>query len=69
MLKQALTAEAFERLGRVKMANPELYAQAVRYVLQLYQSTGRKVDEQSLIKLLNRLRPKKKDTRIRILRK
>ena len=44
-LKAILTKEAFERLERVKMANPELYSKAVQAVLYLYQSTGKKIDE------------------------
>ena len=33
-----LTKDAFERLGRVRFANPELAAQAEIYLLQVYQA-------------------------------
>ncbi len=68
-LKRILTKEAFERLERVKMANPELYAKAVQAVMYLYQAKGTVVDEDTLIRLLKRLRGQKKETRIRILHK
>ncbi len=69
MLKKMLTKEAFERLERVKMANPELYSKAVQAVTYLYQQRGTAIDENTLLSLLKRLRGEKKQTRIRILRK
>jgi len=69
MLKNAMTKEAYERLERVKMANPELYAKAVQSVLYIYQTRGQKVDEQTLLALLKRLRGEKRQTKIKILRK
>lgn len=69
MLKNALTKEAYERLERVKMANPELYSRAVQGVLYIYQTRGQKLDEQSLLTLLKKLRGEKRQTKIRILRK
>ena len=38
LLGRMLTKEAYERLGRVRFANPELAAQAEVYLLQLLQS-------------------------------
>ncbi len=70
-LKAILTKEAYERLGRVKMANPDLYARAVQTLLYLYQAgriSGKLTDAQ-LKSLLERLRGKKRETRIRILEK
>ncbi len=69
MLRRATTKEAFERLERVKYANPELYSKAVQAVLYAYQTGNRVVDENMLIKILDNLRGKKKETRIKILRK
>jgi programmed cell death protein 5 len=40
LLGKILSKEAYERLGRVRFANPELAAQAEMYLLQVYQ-TGR----------------------------
>lgn len=68
-LKKILTKEAFERLERVKMANPELYAKAVQAVMYLYQTRGSTIDEETLIKILKKLRGQKKETKIRILHK
>ncbi len=69
MLKNALTKEAYERLERVKMANPELYSRAVQSVLYMHQTKGQKVDEATLLALLKRLRGEKRQTKIKILRK
>jgi len=71
LLQRILTKEAYERLGRVKMANPELYARAVQAVLYLYQ-TGRlanRLTDDQLKDLLTKLRGKKRETRIKIFEK
>ncbi len=71
LLQKVLTKEAYERLGRVKMANPELYARAVQAILYLYQAgrlTG-KISDDQLKTILTKLRGKKRETRIRILEK
>lgn len=68
-LKTILTKEAFERLERVKMANPELYSKAVQAVLYLYQTKGQKIDENTLLAILKKLRGPKKESKIRILHK
>ena len=68
-LKTVLTKEAFERLERVKMANPELYSKAVQAVLYIYQSRGQKIDEKTLLSILKKLRGPKKESRIKILHK
>jgi programmed cell death protein 5 len=49
ILGRILTKEAFERLGRVRFANPELASQAEMYILQVYQTGNLKegvTDEQ-----------------------
>lgn len=38
LLGKILSKEAYERLGRVRYANPELASQAEMYILQVYQS-------------------------------
>ncbi|UCC92128.1 MAG: hypothetical protein JSV39_02620 [Candidatus Aenigmatarchaeota archaeon] len=68
VLSKILSKEAYERLGRVRYANPELASQAEVYLLQIYQSgrlkenvTDEKMKE--ILKLLSEkreLRIKKK---------
>ncbi len=58
LLREGMTAKARERLARVKLANPELAAKAELICLQLIQQ-GRKIDEAMLIKILEKLRPKR----------
>jgi len=38
ILGKILSKEAYERLGRVRFANPDLASQAELYLLQIYQS-------------------------------
>ncbi|MEE9322989.1 MAG: DNA-binding protein [Candidatus Aenigmarchaeota archaeon] len=66
ILGNILSKEAFERLGRVRFANPELAAQAELYLIQIHQSGKLKenvTDEQmkEILKLLS----EKKDFRIK----
>ncbi len=71
LLRRVLEPEAFERLERVKLANPDLYAKAVQYVLALYQSgrLPRKLTDGELKALLTRLIPKRRETKIKIMDK
>jgi len=71
VLRRALEPDAFERLERVKLANPELYAQAVRYIVALYQAgrLPRKLKDEELKALLLRLRGPKREPKIRIAHK
>ena len=68
ILRKMLEPEAFERIERVKLANPELYAQAVRYVVALYQSgrVRQKLKDDEVKALLLRIRGPKRETKIRI---
>ena len=68
-LKTALTKEAFERLERVKMANPELYAKAVQAVLYMFRQRGSKIDDNTLLVILKKLRGERRSTNIKIIRK
>ncbi len=51
-LRLALTAEAYERMMNVKMANPELFSLASQQVLALYQRTGKKLSDEELKRVL-----------------
>jgi programmed cell death protein 5 len=49
VLLTILSKEAYERLARVRVANPEIAGQAELYLLQIYQTgklQGRVTDEQ-----------------------
>lgn len=56
LLSIALTPEAYTRLMNVRIANPEFFQQAASVVLQIFSRYGRKVDEQSLIDILRKLK-------------
>lgn len=58
VLRQGMTSAARERLGRVKLANPQLAQQAEMVCLQVIQQ-GRRVNEKTLKTILERLTPKK----------
>ncbi len=63
-LRNLLTKEAMERLGRVRMVNPLLTQQLELYLLQLLQ-TGQvreKIDDAKLKEILTLLSEKKKWT-------
>lgn len=66
VLRQFLTPEARERLGRVRMARPE-YAQAVeQQLMMLSQRMGRedRIDDGTLMEILQKIMPKKREIRI-----
>ena len=67
ILSQALTKEAYERLARVRTANPNIAMQAESYIIQLKQS-GRlikPVNDEKLKEMLTVLTGDKKDFNIR----
>ncbi|MBU3957832.1 MAG: DNA-binding protein [Nanoarchaeota archaeon] len=66
LLRQALSKEALERLGRVRIANPNLAAQLELYLIQLYQAGQLKgvVDDGKLKQILDLL-AKKREWKIR----
>jgi programmed cell death protein 5 len=66
-LRKVLSKSAFERLGRVKLANPVLATQLEMYLLQAYQAGQLKggIDDKKLKQILNVLVPKKRKTKIK----
>lgn len=66
LLRQILSKEALERLGRVRMANPNLASQIELYLIQLYQAGQLKgtVDDAKLKQILDLL-TKKREWKIR----
>ncbi len=54
-----LSKDAYERLARVRVANPELAAQAELYLLQLYQSgkLPARVSDEQMKEVLRALTP------------
>jgi len=66
LLRQVLSKEALERLGRVRIANPNLAAQLELYLIQLYQAGQLKgaVDDAKLKQILDLL-TKKREWKIR----
>ena len=68
ILTRILTKEAFERLSRVKIANPQLAAQVEVYLLQIYQTgklQGVKITDDKLKEVLKTLVSNKHDFNIR----
>ena len=65
LLRQGVTSEARERLGRVRSANPQLAEHAESVCLQLIQQ-GQKVNDEILKRILEKMSPKKE---IRITRR
>jgi programmed cell death protein 5 len=67
VLRQILTTEARERLGRIKVARPEIVEAIENQLIALSQS-GRlknKINDEQLKELLIKLFPKKREIRIR----
>ncbi len=68
LLVQVLTKEAYERLSRVRMANPQLASQVEIYFLNIYQTgklQGMKIDDQKLREVLRLLSSEGRDFTIR----
>jgi len=66
-LRQILTTEARERLARLKIAKPEFTASVENQLIMLAQSgqLGGRVDDQTLIQILEKLTPKKREITIK----
>ncbi len=66
-LRQILTTEARERLGRIKVARPEV-AENIENQLIMFAQSGQlknKINDEQLRELLSKLIPKKRDIKIR----
>ncbi|MBI4392556.1 MAG: DNA-binding protein [Euryarchaeota archaeon] len=66
ILRQILEPEARERLTRISMARPDVGAAIENQLIALAQSgrIQRKIDDETLRVLIERLLPKKRETRI-----
>ncbi|MFW6120317.1 MAG: DNA-binding protein [Petrotogales bacterium] len=66
-LRKILTTRARERLGRIKVARPELVENIENQIIMLAQS-GRlknKINDEQLRELLSKIIPKKRDIKIK----
>ena len=66
ILRQILTPEARERLGRIELAYPELTESIESQLIALAQSgrVQRVIDDETLRQILTRLIPKKREIKI-----
>ncbi len=66
VLRQILSPEARERLGRIELAYPELTESIESQLIALAQSgrVQRVIDDETLRQILTRLIPKKREIRI-----
>ena len=67
LLGRILSKDAYERLGRVRFANPDLAAQAELYLLQVYQAGKLSIVTDAQMKEVLRMLSEKKDFSIRKL--
>ena len=67
ILRGILTAEARERLGRIKVARPEIAESIENQLIMLAQSgqLKNKINDEQLRMLLSKVIPKKRDIKIR----
>ncbi len=66
IMRQILTPDARERLARIKMVKPQIAMAVEEQLIALAQSgqIQRKIDDETLVKLLDRLMPKKHEINI-----
>ena len=67
VLRQILTTEARERLGRIKVARPET-AENIENQLIMFAQSGQlknKINDEQLRELLSKMIPKKRDIKIK----
>ena len=67
ILRNILTTEARERLGRIKIARPELVESIENQLIMLAQSgqLKKKINDEELRVLLQKMMPKKRDIKIK----
>jgi programmed cell death protein 5 len=67
LLRAILTTEARERLGRIKVARPEIVENIENQLIMLAQSgkLKNKINDEQLRELLSKILPKKRDIKIR----
>jgi DNA-binding TFAR19-related protein (PDSD5 family) len=67
VLRKALSKEALERIGRIRVANPLVATQLEMYLFQLYQSGKLRevIDDAKLKQILEVLVPEKKKIKIK----
>ncbi|MFO7965985.1 MAG: DNA-binding protein [Archaeoglobaceae archaeon] len=67
ILRSILDSEARERLGRIRIAHPELVENVEQQLLMLAQSgrLNQKITDDMLIQILKKVTPKKRETSIR----
>ncbi len=67
ILRSILDSEARERLGRIRIAHPELVENVEQQLLMLAQSgrLNQKITDDMLVQILKKVTPKKRETTIR----
>ncbi len=67
ILRSILDSEARERLGRIRIAHPELVENVEQQLLMLAQSgrLNQKITDDMLVQILKKVTPKKRETSIR----
>ena len=64
ILRRILTQDARERLGRLRLAQPELVDSIEHQLILASRSLGRQIDDATLKALLQKMMPKKKERKI-----
>ncbi|HID42269.1 MAG TPA: DNA-binding protein [Archaeoglobaceae archaeon] len=66
ILRQILKPEARERLGRIKLAHPEIAEGVENQLIMLAQSgkLNQKISDKMLLEILKKVMPRKRETRI-----
>lgn len=66
LLRKVMTPEARERLGRIRLAKPDLAAVVEQQIIQLAASgrLNRQIDDATLVAILQRMSPEKREITI-----